>query len=126
MVVASHGALPLRPRIPWTRRLWRQFKRLLWPLIAIGRSLNGSPPNPTPSYLEERQAEEISYLQQLVRDVQLENEKLKSEKEVQALEIRLLTAVNQRNQDRVEAEQAEWANRIAAATGHKKDSSNVT
>ena len=69
------------------------------------------------SALERQQAQQIEYLHTEIRGLQLEIEKLKGTIEVQQLEIRQLTAVNERDHVRVQAEQAEFAARIAAATG---------
>jgi hypothetical protein len=66
---------------------------------------------------EQRLQTQAAYLQRQLQDLQVENETLKSRVQIQELQIRLLTSVNERNQKRVEAETAEYAARIALATG---------
>ena len=92
-------------------RVWSPFRARRWTLSAAVAL--------TP--LEQQQAKQIEYLQAELRGRDLEIEKLKGTIEVQKLEIRQLAAVNERDHIRVQAEQAEFAARIAAATGQRSE-----
>lgn len=70
--------------------------------------------------LEEQLTLRLAEANKQVHELEVENDKLKSMLKVHELEIRLLVGVNERNQVRVEAETAEWAQRVALAMGEKR------
>ena len=86
-----------------------------WQNLAFGftrrTTYRSSPPEASPQEHHLRQL--LAERERRIEDQDVEIRRLQSTVKVQELEIRLLVAVNERNQQRVESETAEYSHRIA-------------